>query len=220
MKLNHNSPHILVIDDDKRIRDLLRQYLNEQGYLVSIVANTLEAREFIKAIKFDLMILDLMLPGENGLDFLKSLRIANISSPVIMLTASSEIENKLNGLELGADDYLIKPFDPKELLLRIKNIIKRTSQEVNIIFFGEYSYNLDKKILFKNNKIVNLTLSESQLLDILIINRDKVISREYIANNLNVNERSIDVQMVRLRNKVDPMFLQTIRNQGYLFRVL
>ena len=220
MKNSLNLPHILVIDDDKRIRELLKKYLIENNFLVSALGDTSQAYSFIKTIKLDLMILDLMLPGENGFDFANRLRSEGYNFPIIMLTAMGEIDDKIKGLEIGADDYIVKPFEPKELLLRINNILKRNLKfNHDIIYFGDFCYSENKKLLTKGGVALSLTSSELMLLELLIKNANKILSREELAKELLINERSVDVQIVRLRSKIESSFLQTIRNQGYVLRI-
>lgn len=215
--------HILVVDDDERLRKLLKKYLSEHGYFITTAKNTEEALMNINDFLFDIMILDVMMPGENGLDFLRKIRI-NSEIPVIMLTAMGEAEDRIQGLEIGADDYLVKPFEPRELILRIQKILRKKPQKSeqiarfgNIIF-----YPLIGKLLDKNNMAINLTSSELNLLKILYENAGNVISREKLAEaSGGVNERTIDVQITRLRGKIEPehkypIYLKTIRGEGYI----
>lgn len=223
MPLDQNTPHLLVVDDDTRIRSLLQKYLLESGYFVSTAKDTEEADDLLKNFICDLIILDLMLPKENGISFIKRLKKAHNKTPVIMLTAMGETENRIEGLEVGADDYLAKPFEPKELLLRIANILKHNNKN-KIISFGSFTYNQQTKCLYKYDNIISITQSENDLLFLLIQNANTIVEREELANKLSINERSVDVQIVRLRNKIEenpsrPTFLQTIRGQGYIFRV-
>jgi len=217
--------HILVVDDDARIRELLQKYLVDNGYFVSIAKNTDQALNLLNEIECHLIILDVMMPGETGVQFTKKLRTMHQNNiPIIMLTAMGEVDDKISGLETGADDYLVKPFEPKELLLRIQNLIRRTIKRVQDINFGDFNYNLNSKVLFKSSEQVFLTHSEGQLINLLLKNSNSILSREYLASSLKINERSVDVQIIRLRNKIEanssrPKFLQTIRNQGYIFRV-
>ncbi len=164
-----------------------------------------------------------MMPGETGIEFAKRLRIAQKNFvPIIMLTAMGEADNRVAGLEVGADDYLVKPFEPKELLLRISNILKRNQDNKEILYFGDFHYNIKAQSLLKQNQDIFLTNSEHSLLSFLLKHANNVVSREMLAKELNINERSVDVQIVRLRNKVEmnprrSIFLQTIRGQGYIF---
>lgn len=225
MTINNNASHILIVDDDVRIRALLKKYLVENGYFASEAKDSISAREVLDLFCFDLIILDIMMPGETGINFLKKLRASKIMVPVIMLTAMGEIENKLVGLETGADDYLVKPFEPKELLLRIHNILKRTILRSQVYNFGSFSYDYNSKLLLRDGQAIFLTNSETSLLNLLITHPNTLINRESIARDLNINERSVDVQIVRLRNKIErnpsrPIFLQTIRSKGYMFKIL
>ena len=225
MQITKDSQHLLVIDDDDRIRNLLQKYLVEQGYFISSVKDAIEAELFIQNFQCNLIILDLMLPGINGIDFAKIFRqMDKYSTPIIMLTAKGEANDRIEGLESGADDYLVKPFEPRELLLRISNLLKRTLANLESFHFGDFSYNAKKQILLQENNLIPLTQSEHCLLNFLLKNEGSVINRTVLANELNVNERSVDVQIIRLRNKIEsspsrPRFLQTSRNQGYVFRV-
>lgn len=218
------KPHILIVDDDKRILQLLKQFLEKSGYSVSMALSVDEAKELMEYFVFDLLILDVMLPGVTGVEFAATIKGNKIHVPIILLTALSEIEDKVRGLEAGADDYLSKPFDPRELLLRTKNLIeiygynRLKHQKVQ---FGDCNYNLETKELMKNNRLVSLSSTEQKLLEILIEAKQKPLSREELSSAMGgLNERSIDVQIVRLRSKIEndpkkPQFLQTIRNAGY-----
>lgn len=218
------KPHILIVDDDKRILQLLKQFLEKSGYNVSMALSVDEAKELMEYFVFDLLILDVMLPGVTGVEFAATIKGNKVHVPIILLTALSEIEDKVKGLEAGADDYLSKPFDPRELLLRTKNLIEiygynRLKQ--NRVQFGDCNYNLETKELIKNNSLVSLSSTEQKLLEILIESKQKPLSREELSLAMGgLNERSIDVQIVRLRSKIEndpkkPQFLQTIRNAGY-----
>lgn len=221
MTIASNAYHLLIVDDDERIRNLLQKYLVENGYFVSSVKNCHEAELLLKAIQCDLIILDLMMPGETGLEFAKRLKLEiKDMTPIIMLTAMGEIEDRINGLEVGADDYLVKPFEPKELLLRISNILKRQVKNTAIYCFGDLQYNGLLQSLEKHNQPIFLTSAEHSLLNFLLKNTNKVITRDVLALELGINERSVDVQIVRLRSKIEanpsrPIFLQTIRGIGY-----
>ncbi|MEK6734820.1 MAG: response regulator [Pseudomonadota bacterium] len=221
MSVDKYAPHILIIDDDSRIRDLLQRYLVEQNYFVSTAKNNKEAEFLLKEIECNLMILDLMMPDENGIELAKRVRFQKNNIPMIMLTAMGESHDRVTGLEIGADDYIVKPFEPKELLLRISKLLKRNKEETEIISFGDYAYNLKSLTLTKNNQIIFLTNSEQALLNFL--SKNKLVSREVLSTALGINERSVDVQIARLRNKIEenprhPQFLQTVRNQGYILR--
>ncbi len=225
MNLAKDIQHLLIVDDDARIRDLLHRYLVEQGYLVSSVKNAAEAESFLKEFKCDLMILDLMMPGENGIEFTNKLRMEYRNFiPIIMLTAMGEVNQRVEGLSAGADDYLVKPFEPKELLLRIANILKHKVENRQIFYFGNFSYNIISQSLTNQQQDIFLTNSEHSLLRLLLKNSNIIISREKLAKDLDINERSVDVKIVRLRSKIEanssrPIFLQTIRSQGYIFRI-
>jgi two-component system phosphate regulon response regulator OmpR len=222
-KIKH---HILVVDDDDRIRDLVKEYLNENGFIVSTGNSAGEAKIRLEYFKFDLIVLDVMMPGQNGFELTKEIK-KNSNIPIILLTAKGEVESRIEGLELGADDYLGKPFEPKELLLRIKNIIKK-NREVNINKInkiGNAEVDLNKmsiKLINKTNKINN---SEKKVLLEMLANPGKTYSREKIGEISNINqERSIDVMITRLRQKIEvnpkhPKYLQTIRGSGYVLWV-
>jgi two-component system phosphate regulon response regulator OmpR len=217
--------HILVVDDDERIKKLLLKYLSENGYIVSVAANIKQAEELLRYFIFDLIVLDLMLPGENGIDFTKRFRTNNIV-PLLMLSALGEFENRVEGLEVGADDYLVKPFEPKELLLRIHKLIDRHSQNIiqsGYIYFGKKKYNKNtKSLLDENNKDIPITTTEKNILEIMIENNGMALSRAQLMTILGsqINERSVDVQIRRLRSKIEtnpssPIYLQTSRGEGY-----
>ena len=223
MSPSKTAHHLLVVDDDARIRSLLQKYLIEQGYFVSIVKNIIEAEALLEEIQCHLIILDVMMPGENGIEFTKRLRLKN-SIPIIMLTAMGETDDRISGLEVGADDYLVKPFEPKELLLMISNILKRNQANPEIFYFGNFEYNIKIKSLLQEKLVIFLTNSEHDLLSFLVQNINQIVTREKLALELNINERSVDVQIIRLRGKIEtnssrPDFLQTVRGQGYILRV-
>jgi len=217
--------HILIVDDDDRIRDLLSKYLQKNSFIVTTARDTKEAKTALNLFQCDLVILDVMLPGENGKDFAKYLRSLSPIA-IIMLTALGESADRIAGLESGADDYLPKPFEPKELLLRIENLLKRHfSRNIltnSITNFGEIAFDSQKKIIIKNGHLLKLSNSESKLLQFFIANINKTITREEIAEQLeNINIRSVDVQITRLRNKIEsnpktPIYLQSVRNKGYI----
>ena len=215
--------HILVVDDDEGIRSLLKKYLNEKKYLVSTASNAENALEKIKIIKFDLIILDIMMPGKSGLDFLNQNK-EHINTPVILLTARGEPNERIQGLEMGADDYLPKPFEPKELDLRIKNIVNKT-KKINlkrIIEFENIKIDLSKQIIFQNNSEFKINNTEKIILERMINNPGKIFARDEIGKLIDLDkERSIDVIITRLRKKIEidpknPKFLQTIRGAGYV----
>ncbi len=216
--------HLLVIDDDTRLRNLLGRFLEENGFQVSLAKDTAEAKNMIETTRFDLMIVDVMMPGESGIEFTSNFRKSS-TTPIVMLTARGEFEDRIKGLESGADDYLQKPFEPKELLLRINNVLKRfgvASKNPNICSFGEFSFNLSDGRLKKGEDFIHITDSESKILKILCQETGKVISRETLSSLCgDIDERSIDVQITRLRRKIEsnpkqPHYLQTVRNKGYV----
>jgi len=215
--------HILVVDDDDRIRDLVKQYLNENNYFVSTAINAEDAQEKVNTIKFDLIVLDIMMPGKSGLDFTKENK-NKIYTPVILLTAKGEADERVHGLEVGADDYLSKPFEPKELLLRIKNILNKTKSKniKRLIEFGNVKINLNKHIILKNNKEYKINNTEKTILEVMINSPGKSFSREEIGKIINLDkERSVDVIITRLRKKIEqnpksPKYLQTLRGEGYV----
>ena len=215
--------HILVVDDDEGIRSLVKKYLDEKNYLVTTAKNAENASEKIKVIKFDLIILDIMMPGKSGLDFLNEHK-ESINTPVILLTAKGEPSERIEGLEMGADDYLPKPFEPKELDLRIKNIINktRTNNLKRIIEFEKVKIDLNKQIIFQNNLEFKINNTEKIILEKMINNPGKVFAREEIGKLIDLDkERSVDVIITRLRKKIEinpknPKFLQTIRGAGYV----
>ena len=215
--------HILVVDDDDRIRELLKEYLTEENYLISTSNNAENARQKIEMIKFDIIILDIMMPGQSGLDLTHSLR-EKINTPIILLTAMGEPNERIEGLEKGADDYLAKPFEPKELVLRIKNILKKTESkiQVNEIEFNEININLKKLVITKKNNSHKINNTEKIILQKMINSPGQTFSREQIGKLIKIDkERSIDVIITRLRKKIEddpknPKYLQTIRGAGYV----
>ena len=214
--------HILVVDDDDGIRSLVKQYLNEKKYLVTTAENAENASEKIKIIKFDLIILDIMMPGKSGLDFIKDNK--KLETPIILLTAKGQPNERIEGLEIGADDYLPKPFEPKELILRIQNILNKTikTDQKRVIAFENVKIDLNKLLIFKNDKEFKINATEKTILEKMINNPGKTFSREDIGQLINLDkERSIDVIITRLRKKIEiepknPKFLQTIRGAGYV----
>ena len=215
--------HILVVDDDDGIRLLVKKYLDENNFLVSTSANAENAFEKIKIIKFDLIILDIMMPGKSGLEFIKENK-NKLDTPIILLTAKGEPQERIEGLELGADDYLPKPFEPQELILRIKNIISKTKKEIQkrVIEFENVKIDLNKLLILKNKKEFKINNTEKLILEKMINNPGKTFSRETIGNLINLDkERSVDVIITSLRKKIEinpknPKFLQTIRGSGYV----
>ena len=211
--------HILVVDDDDGIRSLVKKYLNENLFLVTTADSAEDALEKIKIIKFDLIVLDIMMPGKSGLEFLRENR-KELETPVILLTAKAEINERVEGLEVGADDYLPKPFEPKELILRINKTIK--TDQKRVIEFENVEIDLNKLLIFKSNKEFKINTTEKKILEKMINNPGKTFSREDIGKLINLDkERSIDVIITRLRKKIEidpknPKFLQTIRGVGYV----
>ena len=215
--------HILVVDDDDGIRILVKKYLNENNFLVTTSENAEDAFQKTKIIKFDLIVLDIMMPGKSGLEFINENK-KNIDTPIILLTAKGEASERVEGLEVGADDYLPKPFDPKELVLRIKNIINKTKRkdQKRIIVFQNIKIDLNKQIIFKDNIEYKINNTEKTILEKMINNPGRTFSREDIGHLIDLDkERSIDVIITRLRKKIEvdpknPKFLQTIRGAGYV----
>ena len=221
--MNNYIAHVLVVDDDEGIRSLVKKFLNEKNYLVTTASNAENAYEKVKIIKFDLIILDIMMPGKSGLDFLNEYK-KDINTPVILLTAKGEPNERIEGLEMGADDYLPKPFEPKELDLRIKNIINKTKKDnlKRIIKFENINIDLNKQMIIRNDLEFKINNTEKIILEKMINNPGKVFAREDIGKIINLDkERSIDVIITRLRKKIEvdpknPKFLQTIRGAGYV----
>ena len=215
--------HILVVDDDDGIRSLVKKYLNENNFLITTAENAEDAKKKIELIKFDLIILDIMMPGKSGLEFISENK-KKLQTPVILLTAKGEANERIEGLEMGADDYLPKPFEPKELILRIKNILDKTKSitQKRIIEFDKIKIDLNRLMIKKNNKDYKINNTEKLILEKMINNPGKTFSRENIGSLINLDkERSIDVIITRLRKKIEddpknPKFLQTIRGAGYV----
>ncbi len=215
--------HILVIDDDTRLRGLLQKYLSNNDFEVSEAANAEEALSLIQLFSFDLLVMDVMMPGKDGYTLTKQLRETDYDTPILMLTAMGDIDNRITGLENGADDYLTKPFEPKELLLRIHNILRRaqSKKQLESISFGPYTYKMITGILLKEDDPVSLTTAEQELLRALAQKPNQTLSREELADLLKTdNIRTIDVQITRLRKKIEsdiknPLYIQTVRGQGY-----
>ena len=215
--------HILVVDDDNGIRDLVKQYLKKNDYLVTTAKNSEDALEKTKIIKFDLIVLDIMMPGKTGLEFTYENK-KKIDTPILLLTAKGEASERIEGLEVGADDYLPKPFEPKELILRINNILEKTKSKTSerIIKFGNIKIDLKKLLIYKNEKSLKINNTEKIILEKMINSPGKIYKREEITNLINLEkERSIDVIITRLRKKIEqnpksPKYLQTIRGEGYV----
>ena len=215
--------HILVVDDDDGIRGLVKKYLNESNFLVTTANSAEEASEKVNLIKFDLVILDIMMPGKNGLEFIEDHK-KKLNTPIILLTAKGEPDERVKGLEIGADDYLPKPFEPKELLLRINNILKKTLfvEQKRVIEFENVKIDLNKLLIIKNNDEFKINNTEKIILEKMINNPGKTFKRDNIGKLIDLDkERSIDVIITRLRKKIEidpkkPKFLQTIRGEGYV----
>ena len=215
--------HILVVDDDDGIRSLVKKFLNENNYLVTTADSAEDASDKIKIIKFDLVVLDIMMPGKNGLEFIEENK-KNLDTPIILLTAKGEAKERIEGLEVGADDYLPKPFEPKELILRIKNILDKTkkTEQKRIIEFENVKIDLNKLLIIRDQTEFKINNTEKTILEKMINSPGKTFSREDIGKLINLDkERSIDVIITRLRKKIEidqksPKFLQTIRGAGYV----
>lgn len=220
-------PHLLIVDDDARLRYLLNQYLTENGFMVSIAKSAMEARKLIGLLRFDLVILDVMMPGETGFELTAHLRLEGNDLPILLLTAMGEVDHRIEGLSLGADEYLAKPFEPKELLLRIRSILRRSIKDPPLalgeIKIGRFVYHPEKGRLREGDQDIALTAAESRLLTVFVENRGTPLSRDEIATKCGITEssRTIDVQITRLRRKLQddpklPTYIQTIRNVGYV----
>jgi two-component system phosphate regulon response regulator OmpR len=222
--LEDDAPHLLIVDDDRRIRELLHKFLVGKGFRVTVAADAAEARRKLEGLDFDLMVVDVMMPGENGIALTGSLREIR-AIPVILLTARSEADWRIAGLEAGADDYLAKPFEPRELVLRINNILKRstnpTKPKIDQLIFGPFNFNLVKKELRRGAAVIGLTGREQDIMMIFAANAGQTIPRhELSGGGGDVGERTIDVQINRLRRKIEddpanPVWLQTVRGIGY-----
>jgi two-component system phosphate regulon response regulator OmpR len=226
-----DAPHLLVVDDDARLCGLLRRYLSEGGFRVTTAGDASEARASLARFAFDLVVLDVMMPGESGLALTRALTRAERRVPVLLLTAMAEPEDRINGLEHGADDYLSKPFEPRELVLRIRNILQRRpaaeaaseTAAPRAIRFGGFRFDLARGELFRGSEIVHLTAAEAGLLALLAQEAPRAVSREVLAAPFSGNVRNVDVQMTRLRRKIEhdpryPRYLQTVRGTGYVLK--
>ena len=221
--MENKKKHILIVDDDDRIRDLLKDFLTENNYIVSTAENSIQAKNKLEYLKFDIIILDVMMPGQNGYDLTREIK-KDMKVPIILLTAKGEVENRIRGLEIGADDYLGKPFEPKELLLRIKNIINKNNKiELSSKYYvGAAEIDLNKMTINTHNKIKKINNSEKKVLIEMLANAGKIYSRQEIGKISGISqERSIDVMITRLRQKLEassknPKYLQTIRGSGYV----
>ena len=231
--MSENKAHLLLVDDDKRILSLLSAYLSKNDFLISSARNSMEARRLLNYFEFDLLIIDIMMPGENGLNLLESIR-KQTNVPAIFLSAKGESKDKISGLEIGADDYLSKPFEPKELLLRLERLLLRNNRKSSnetdrYVEFGNKVFDLYRMELSYENRIVKLTNLEISLLKFLVLNPEKTISRAMVLKDLNlnqedkdINQRNVDVQITRLRKKIEqdpknPRHLKTVRGRGYRF---
>ena len=227
--MSETEPHLLVVDDDRRLRELLRRYLSDSGFRVTGAADAAEARAQLASFAFDLIVLDVMMPGESGLVLTRALRERPAPRiPVLLLTAMGEPEDRVNGLEQGADDYLAKPFEPRELVLRIRNILQRRPEPPVVaseVRFGTFRFDLARAELFRGDDPVHLTAAETGLLSILAQQAGQPVSREELsqAAAFSGNIRNVDVQMTRLRRKIEldpryPRYLQTVRGTGYVLK--
>ena len=227
-ELADDAPHVLVIDDDGRIRDLLSRYLSEQGFRVSTASDALEARRKLQGLSFDILVVDVMMPGENGTDFTRGIR-EKLDVPVLMLTALGETDARIKGLEAGADDYLAKPFDPRELVLRINSILKRVRVEetpvVEQVLFGPYTFSILSRELKKDGTVIKLTDREREIMVLFAQHAGDVVPRlDLVGEDATANERTVDVQINRLRRKIEtdpasPTWLQTVRGIGYKLHI-
>jgi len=232
--MHDETPHILVVDDDTRLRGLLRKYLMDQGFRVTVAANAQDARRQLLSLDFDLIVLDRMMPGEDGLSLTRSLRETR-DLPILMLTAMAEIDARIDGLEAGVDDYLSKPFEPRELLLRIRTILRRMTASApaavaiaddgTTVRLGAFEFRADREVLVGADGPVRLTSAEASLLRVLAKNAGQILSRDDLSRMCDINgaERTIDVQVTRLRRKIEPdprlpRYLHTIRGRGYVLR--
>jgi len=221
--MENYKAHILVVDDDDGIRELVKQFLNQNNYLVTTAKSSEDALDKVKIVKFDLIVLDIMMPGKSGLEFTNENK-KKLDTPIILLTAKGEASERVEGLEIGADDYLAKPFEPKELILRINNILNKTKKEdlVRIIEFGSIKIDLNKLFIYRNQQSLKINNTEKIILEKMINSPGKIFKREEIGDLIDLDkERSIDVIITRLRKKIEenpksPKYLQTIRGEGYV----
>ncbi|KQT66142.1 MULTISPECIES: response regulator [unclassified Aureimonas] len=226
--IDDDAPHLLIVDDDRRIRSLLSRFLSERGFRVSMAADAAEARKILVGLDFDLLVVDVMMPGESGIDLVRSISGLR-ETPILMLTARSEIEERIEGLEAGADDYLTKPFDPRELLLRINNILKRGAPppvaKVETVRFGPFTFSLSKRELKRGPELIRLTEREQEIMIQFAEKAGETIQRQaLLGEETEVGERTVDVQINRLRRKIEsdpanPLWLQTVRGIGYRLNV-
>jgi two-component system, OmpR family, phosphate regulon response regulator OmpR len=222
-----HAPHILVVDDDRRLRELLARFLTQHGYRVTTAASAAEAQGKSESLVFDAIVLDVMMPGENGFDYARRVR-KDSQVPILMLTAQANLEDRVNGLEIGADDYLAKPFATRELILRLSNILKRATPVEPVeapvapetIRFGPFAYRFDRGELRRDDEVIRITEREREILTVLGQKAGANVAREELAGTSGANERTVDVQITRLRRKIEvdpanPAFLQTVRGIGY-----
>jgi two-component system phosphate regulon response regulator OmpR len=219
-----DAPHVLVVDDDRRLRELLSRFLGEHGYRVTSAGDALQARRKIEGFAFDCLILDVMMPGENGFDLARFVRQSS-TVPILMLTARTDASDRVRGLEIGADDYLAKPFEPRELLLRLNNIQKRNAladatSEPDVVRFGPFRFRAERGELRRDDELVRITERERDILAILAARAGETVPREELSGGSDFNERTVDVQINRLRRKIEddpgnPLHLQTVRGVGY-----
>lgn len=223
-----DKPHILVVDDDTRLRSLLRKYLADNGYVVTVAADAAEARSAMAALAVDMLVLDVMMPGEDGLSLTRDLRRSN-PVPILLLTAMGEVDDRISGFEAGADDYLAKPFEPRELLLRIASILRRApkpeAEGRTLLQLGPFAWDVEREELRRGGEVVHLTTAERELMGILAAAPGEAVSRDDLAARTGnaANARAVDVQVTRLRKKLEddsrqPRYLQTVRGMGYMLR--
>ncbi|MDE0334120.1 MAG: response regulator transcription factor [Defluviicoccus sp.] len=222
--MNDHAPHILVVDDDDRLRDLLKQYLSGNSYRVTGAGDAAEARARLRNMAFDLIVLDVMMPGENGLALTASLKRVS-ETPILLLTARNEPEDRIDGLERGADDYLAKPFEPRELVLRISNLLRRAPRTASVLRLGEHNFDVERTELTRNDLAVHLTPAERRLLRAFALRPGVTLSRDVLAveSRIEGTARTVDVQVTRLRRKIEPdprfpRYLQTVRGEGYVLQ--
>jgi len=229
-EFDETTAHILVVDDDTRIRALLQKYLSDNGYRTSVAESAAEARKKMDALTYDLLVLDIMMPGISGLEFTEKLRRENDPVPILLLTARAEVEQRIEGLASGADDYLAKPFDPQELLLRVQNILRRSVSDTQAleppeeVYFGPFTFRYERGELTREGTRITLTTREAELMRRLVVAPGSIVTREALAEGETISERAIDVQINRLRRKIetdprDPIYLQTVRGAGYVLRL-
>ncbi len=229
---DENTAHILIVDDDRRIRSLLQKFLSENGYRTSIAGDAKEARQHLESLEFDLIVLDVMMPGETGMELTKDLRTKANAVPILLLTALADVDHRIEGLQTGADDYLPKPFDPQELLLRINNILRRQAampsskiEAPEEVRFGDCVFKLERGELLRGDERISLTTRDIELLRYFAEKAGQIIPREALMQGQEkISERAIDVQINRLRQKIEedprnPVHLQTVRGAGYILRV-